>query len=264
VNSLRHFASQPHASLRSYVREIVWVRSEEPRVQVLLPETTLTMVLRQAGGTFLGTNALPLAIVSGLQRTARRILHAAGSSLVIVRFTETGAAAVLRDRVDRLYSQTAALDTFLPRRDIDDVQNVLAETSDPMRQILVVERFLLARVDQHRKIMPQVEIAAKIIRDSGGRLPITAIARSVGMSQSSLERSFRAAVGTSPKMLSRLSRLQNVCRLWDRGKTLTDISVEAGYSDQPHMVHDFRLLTGSSPEDFFRSGAPRNLPTFYK
>jgi AraC-like DNA-binding protein len=222
------------------------------------------MVLRQAGGTFLGARALPEAIVSGLQRATRRILHAAGSSLVIVRFTETGASAVFRDRVDQLYNQTAALEPFLPRREIDDVQNVLSDTVDPMRQILAVEQFLLGRVSQHHKIAPQVEAAAKIIRDSGGRLSITAVARSVGMSLSSLERQFRAAVGVSPKMLSRLSRLQNVCRLWDGRRTLTDISVEAGYSDQPHMIHDFHLFTGSSPEDFFSNGAPRNLPTFYK
>ena len=69
------------------------------------------------------------------------------------------------------------------------------------------------------------------------------------MSQSTLERHFRAAVGATPKGLSRLARLQHVCRLWDTGKTLTEIAFEAGYSDQPHMVHDFRLFTGMSPEE---------------
>jgi len=29
---------------------------------------------------------------------------------------------------------------------------------------------------------------------------------------------FRAAVGGTPKRLSRLARLQHVCRLWDAGK----------------------------------------------
>jgi AraC-like DNA-binding protein len=52
--------------------------------------------------------------------------------------------------------------------------------------------------------------------------------------------------------------------LWDAGKTLTEIAFAAGYSDQPHMVHDFRLFTGASPEAFFRQATPRNLPTFYK
>jgi len=84
------------------------------------------------------------------------------------------------------------------------------------------------------------------------------------MSQSALERHFRAAVGTTPKTLSRLARLQHVCRLWDQGKSLTEIAFEAGYCDQPHLVRDFWLFTGSAPEEFFRTSSPRNLPTFYK
>ena len=71
-------------------------------------------------------------------------------------------------------------------------------------------------------------------------------------------------MGATPKAVSRLARLQHICRLWDAGKSLTEIAFEAGYSDQPHMVHDFRLFTGTSPEAFFCQATPRNLPTFYK
>jgi methylphosphotriester-DNA--protein-cysteine methyltransferase len=81
---------------------------------------------------------------------------------------------------------------------------------------------------------------------------------------SALERQFRAVVGASPKSLARLARLQHVCRLWDAGRSLTEIAFEAGFSDQPHLVRDFRLFTGTAPEQFFLSATPRNLPTFYK
>ncbi len=103
-----------------------------------------------------------------------------------------------------------------------------------------------------------------MIRKSEGRSSIAAVARHAAMSESTLERHFRAAVGTTPKALSRLARLQHVCRLWDARKSLTEIAHEAGYTDQPHLVRDFRLFTGSSPENFFRRNSPRNLPTFYK
>jgi hypothetical protein len=29
-------------------------------------------------------------------------------------------------------------------------------------------------------------------------------------------------------------------------------------------VRDFQLFTGMSPQQFFRTNSPRNLPTFYK
>lgn len=264
MSAVLHFVHQPKGILRRYVREILWIRSEFPRARVLLPETTLTLVLRQSGSASLHDKALPDAIVSGLQERTRRVAHAANSSLVIVRFTEVGASAILRDRADLLYNRTLPLDTFLSRREIDCVQNSLAESREMRQQILAVEEFLRNRICLQKEISPQIEAAAELIRSSQGRSSITSIARQVAMSQSALERHFRATVGVTPKGLSRLARLQHVCRLWDAGKNLTEIAFEAGYSDQPHLVRDFRLFTGVPPEEFFREGSPRNLPIFYK
>jgi AraC-like DNA-binding protein len=269
MSEVRQFVHRPTGTLRRYVREILWVRSDRPRVQLLLPETTLTLVLRQAGAASLDKENLPCAIVSGLQQRTRMVEHAAGSSLVIVRFTEVGAPAILHDRADRLYGRTMALEAVLPRHKIDRIQNSLTDARETGLQIPQMERFLASQIHAWNggfgaDISPQIEAAVEMIRNSGGRSSIAAVARHAAMSQSTLERHFRAAVGASPKKLSRLARLQHVCRLWDTGKSLTEIAFEAGYSDQPHMVHDFRLFTGMCPEEFFRDPSPRNLPTFYK
>ena len=264
MTEVHHFVYQPQGFLRRYVREILWVRSEHARVQFLLPETALTLVLRQSGTASLQNQDLPGAIVSVLQERVRVVEHRPNSSLVIVRFTEVGASPILHDRADLFYNQTAALDDVLPKQEIDDVQNVLANTGDMRQQILSVERFLVSRIRGLDPISPQIESAVQMIRVSEGRSSIAALARHVAMSQSSLERHFRAQVGATPKRHSRLARLQHICRLWENGKNLTEIAFEAGYSDQPHMVHDFRLFTGTSPENFFRQASPRNLPTFYK
>ena len=145
MSEVRQFVHRPTGTLRRYVREILWVRSELPRVQVLLPETTLTLVLRQAGAASLDNENLPCAIVSGLQQRIRMVEHAVGSSLVIVRFTEVGAPAILHERADRLYGRTMALDAVLPRRKIDRIQNTLADARETRLQILQMERFLTSQ-----------------------------------------------------------------------------------------------------------------------
>ena len=269
MSDVRVFVHQPSGPLRRYVYEVLWVSSRLPRLQVLLPETILTLVLRQSGAASLRREALPNAIVSGLQQETRPVEHAAGSSLIIVRFTEIGAPVVLHDRADLLFNQTLSLDSILPRNEIESVQNRLAEHPDRRKQVVAVESFLNNRIRQEKRsasdvVLRQIEAAVRMIRNSNGCSSISAIARHVAMSQSALERHFRAAVGTTPKMLSRLARLQHVCRLWDNGRSLTEISFEAGYTDQPHMVRDFRLFTGTSPEQFFLHTLPRNLPIFYK
>jgi AraC-like DNA-binding protein len=264
MSDVRQFVHLPAPALRPYVREILWVRSEHSRIQLLLPETTLTLLLRQSGAASLHNQNLPDTIVSGLQQRTRIVEHAPGSSMIVVRFTEVGAPAILHDRADLLYNRTLPLDDVLPCHQIDHIQSVLAETRDITQQILPVENFLASRIRARDEISPQIEAAAAMIRNSHGRASIRAIARHAAMSLSALERHFRAAVGATPKKLSRLARLQHLCRLWDTGKSLTEIAYEAGYSDQPHMVRDFRLFTGIAPEEFFLSAHPRNLPTFYK
>jgi transcriptional regulator GlxA family with amidase domain len=166
--------------------------------------------------------------------------------------------------VDLLHNRTVPLDAVLPRQEIDHVQNILADAREIRQQVVAVERFLTRQIGARTGISPQIEAAAQMIRNSKGRSSVTAIAHHAAMSQSTLERHFRAAVGATPKNLCRLARLQHVCRLWDSGKNLTEIAYDAGYCDQPHLVHDFRLFTGTSPEEFFRSALPRNLPIFYK
>ena len=261
---MRHFVHQPGSDLGRYVREIIWVQSDQQRTQMLLPETNLTLVLRLSGTASLNDTVLPDAVVSGLQPRSRLVEHGTRSSFVVVRFTEVGAPAILHDRADLLYGKTAPLASFISPSRIDQARNRLVEAGETHLQIPVVEQFLREQIRPQRAISAQVEAAIKMIRDSGGRLSIKALARRAAMSQSALERKLRAAAGASPKMLSRLARLQRVCLLWDSGKNFTTIAFDAGYTDQPHMVRDFQLFTGLSPQEFFRAHSPRNLPTFYK
>jgi AraC-like DNA-binding protein len=246
------------------VRELLWIESTASREQVLLPETAFTVMLRQTGAGSIDQQPLARAILSGLQQRTRYAGHSANSAFLIVRFTETGAATLLRDRVDQFYSQTIALDTVLPHTAIESLQNQVAETTDPQQKFSLVERFLCRSLHPDAAPSAQIAAATGLIRATNGRASIAALAHKVGMSQSALERHFRATVGASPKMLSRLARLQHVCHLWDRGLSLTEIAHAAGYTDQPHLTHDFRAFTGAGPTEFFRSGLARNLPTFYK
>jgi AraC-like DNA-binding protein len=264
LSEIRHFVHHPRAELLPFVRDIVWVSSDHPRAQMLLPETTLTLVLRQSGHVSLNGEHLPGAVVSGLQDRARTVHHGANSSLIVVRFTEVGAPAILHERVDLLYAKTAPLDGLIPRQSIERVQNLLTDARTINEQVAIVERFVAERIQPRKWASSQIAAAVGMIRDAGGATPIPAIARRVAMSLSGLERQFRMAIGATPKMFSRIARLHRVCSLWDSGRNLTTIAFEAGYTDQPHMVRDFQLFTGMSPKQFFQANAPRNLPTFYK
>ena len=261
---LHHFVYRPGESLRRYVREVLFLNSRPPRLQALMPETTPTLMLQQLGSSSLNGQVLPSATLSGLQSKTRTVELSANAVIVIVRFTEIGASAVLRDRIDTLYDLTVPLDDVLNRADVDRLQNALADAVNAQERRVAVEHFLRSQLRPAYTPNQRIEAAARRIRKLSGRISIDELARHLETTHSTLERRFRAEVGATPKALSRLARLQNVCRLWDTGKPLTEIAYEAGFSDQPHLIHDFKHFTGTAPEAFLSKRAPRNLPTFYK
>jgi hypothetical protein len=49
MSDVRQFIHRPSPALRRHGREILWVRSEHSRDQLLLRETTLTLLLQHSG-----------------------------------------------------------------------------------------------------------------------------------------------------------------------------------------------------------------------
>jgi AraC-like DNA-binding protein len=83
----------------------------------------------------------------------------------------------------------------------------------------------------------------------------------VGMNARALERSFRRAVGASPKWVLRRYRLHEAAERLKASpsSTLAAIASDLGYADQAHFARDFKRVVGMTPRAFQRvwqSGPP--------
>jgi AraC-like DNA-binding protein len=83
-------------------------------------------------------------------------------------------------------------------------------------------------------------------------LKIDAVCARLGITRQTLATSFRDYVGVSPKMLTRILRLQRALHLADAGQSnetfsWARLSQDAGYYDQPHLVKELQWLTGHTP-----------------
>lgn len=78
--------------------------------------------------------------------------------------------------------------------------------------------------------------------------------RSSGLSQRQFECKFIEQVGVSPKLYSRIIRLNYALQVKVTRPHLswTDVTYEAGYFDQMHLVKDFKSLAGETPARFLR------------
>ncbi|WP_131736064.1 AraC family transcriptional regulator [Actinomadura roseirufa] len=87
------------------------------------------------------------------------------------------------------------------------------------------------------------------IRASGGRVQIGELAAEMGWTRRHLTRKFTQHAGLPPKSMARIRRLHLALDLLATGSgmAMSDLAVQCGYSDQPHLTREMRALTGRTP-----------------
>lgn len=89
---------------------------------------------------------------------------------------------------------------------------------------------------------------------SGANIRLQDLAALVDLSQSHFSHAFKAATGLPPHQFQLQTRVRRgQAMLAAGGHSLTDIAVEAGFSDQAHFTRVFRKIVGETPAAWQRS-----------
>jgi transcriptional regulator GlxA family with amidase domain len=123
------------------------------------------------------------------------------------------------------------------------------------RQLDLFEGMLASRLPRVHALHPAVALALERL---GAGAPVAQVVRETGRSHRSFIGLFRQAMGLSPKLYCRVQRFQRVIRrmMAEPAAPWSDVALDAGYSDQPHLVREFRELAGLTPGEY-RARAPR-------
>lgn len=166
-----------------------------------------------------------------------------------VRFRPGGAYRFLAFPVDLLNDSFVSTGDVWGRDGEELEEGVLGAGTHQQRQ-QVVETFLLGRlIDSEPR--RRFDAAIREVMRSRGQMRVNQIAAAMECSPRQLEREFRAGAGLSPKALARIIRFQNLLRLMgeDTIRQWANVALDCGFADQPHMVREFRGLTGQSPTE---------------
>jgi AraC-like DNA-binding protein len=101
---------------------------------------------------------------------------------------------------------------------------------------------------------PEIAWAWRRLVASHGAVRIGDLACELGWSRKRMVANFREEIGLPPKRVARLLRFE-CARALAADSTRPDwawIAREAGYYDQSHLINDFRVVTGRTPETFFQ------------
>ena len=114
-----------------------------------------------------------------------------------------------------------------------------------------------------KEITPTIESkCAAIIRRVSAPPSPRELAAHFAINERTLRRRFLTEIGVTPKQYARQVRLTRAAIASEtiRRPDWAQIAVQSGYHDQPHMIHDFRAITGLTPAALHRErfGLSRN------
>lgn len=250
----------PARPLAGLVQAIVYQAGEQPRtvVQKILPDPEPSVWVnlnrdefRSLGGPRAGR--VPGAMLAGPRSHALVTEFEAGRAHIWVAFGLGAAPAFFATPL------AGAADDFVPLAELwgrcgASLRDRLLSAAAPAAMLQVMEQVLATRLTGPAGAGHGVSAAAHALRRG---MPVGQVADGLGLLPRTLRRRFTAQVGLTPKRFARVTRLRQVTRALD-GQARADwaaVAAEHGYSDQAHLIDEFRDLAGLTPADYLRSRA---------
>lgn len=136
---------------------------------------------------------------------------------------------------------------------------------DGLTLALLIDLFDLRRKPERRRT-PLASWQLRRVTDyieanCAGSIRLQELARLVDLSQSYFSHAFKASTGLPPHQWQLQARVRKGQDLLLRGdRSLTEVAVEAGFSDQAHFTRVFRRIVGDTPAAWRRSRQSIALP----
>ena len=199
-----------------------------------------------------GAHPYERAWVSGSRQRSILVEKAAhGYDLIGVHFRPGGAHAFFALPQLEISDTVVELDAVWGGV-VEEIREKLAQAGEPERVFAVLERALLRRLRE-----PQdgrlVEGAVQELSRARPGTTVASIAKSLGVTHRRLISTFDRLVGLKPKSLQRVLRFQRVIRAEEGAPRAIDwaaVALDCGYFDQAHLIRDFRIFTGMTPETY--------------
>jgi AraC-like DNA-binding protein len=148
----------------------------------------------------------------------------------------------LHELAHRTVPLEEVLDPFLVER--------LADASDWDARFAFLDAALAPSLANSRR-SPEVAWAWERLRATHGRVAIGELAAELGWSRKRIVARFRDEIGLPPKAVARLLRFERARELAGT-MSWRELAFECGFSDQSHLIAEFRRITERTPETFLQ------------
>ncbi|CCE09620.1 putative Transcriptional regulator, AraC family [Bradyrhizobium sp. STM 3843] len=134
---------------------------------------------------------------------------------------------------------------------VSRLEDMLGEARDGSERARLIQRFLFARIRRDATDLMVRHAVQTLLHHPN--CTVRDLASGLDIGERQLSRRFHTLIGTSIKRFARIVRLGKAVTARRRGANWAEITYACGYSDQAHLIRDFKLMTGHPPAALLRS-----------
>ncbi|MCD0464139.1 AraC family transcriptional regulator [Flavobacterium sp. ENC] len=198
-------------------------------------------------------NYLPGSFLYGQPDGFKNIYSDNGMLIVIVVFQPNGINQLLGISGSAFRDAIITIDAVLGRKGLELEEKLAEQVTIQGRLRLLNQFFKLIEAKKTKTSQLITNASLDFILKNNGQLTISQLVTYTGYTERHIERKFTEGVGLNPKQFANIIKLHHFLGLL-KNKTentsLTSLSYEAGFSDQSHLIREFKKHTGITPREY--------------
>jgi AraC-like DNA-binding protein len=248
--------------LRHCVDSYLIISADQPEgfiENIFFPEVTQSLVFGlDLSSTVYDCNRLEYTsphFIVGPHDVACRVRMLSGMQKMIIRFTAGGFYKIFQISAQQFNNRSQDAVKFLGKQIIEINQQLNKKRMAGKME--VADEWLINQMKTRKKPARNIDEAIHLIEQSSGNISLRELEEATFTTKRTLERHFLDQIGLHPKIFSRLVRFRAMIAYLEsnlniKWQQLADLF---GYYDHSHLIHEFKILTGGSPQHFFSAKA---------
>ncbi len=253
-----HKEFSPNAALRPYIRNYFYIRVRSGMFH--FPADGCPGLIINIGEPFLlGFKNGNLKVFSGCRlfgSFTRQLLteHMGQTDLVAVKFMPGQFTRFFKVPAIELTDTSTTIETLWGKSG-RELEQKLFDSNTVSEMIKLLDDAFLARLSSPYSYDDRILVALHAISNRKGQIRIENLARWLDLSRRHFERRFVDLVGLTPKRMCRIVRFLSVFShtMAYQGLDWADLAIACGYSDQAHLIREYKFFAGHSPLSYLKN-----------
>jgi len=195
---------------------------------------------------------LPASFLYGQLNGFKNLYSENEITLIIVVFQPNGIHQLLGIPANEFHDAIIPVEDIF-NQEIVELQEKLSEQNNQTRIELLNHFFksLIASKSASNQFI--INHSLNFIINNKGQFSIKQLVEYTGYTERHLERKFKECIGLNPKKFGNVVRLHHFLKLLKNkpnDSNITTICYDAGFSDQSHLIKEFKKHTGITPTEY--------------